>query len=75
MTPNRAKDRVGGSIVVTVCRHLENTTDGQTSLGAIFGGMSSPAYTTSKWAATGLLKSTSAQFKHAGVNIRVNGVA
>ncbi|KAG7562835.1 hypothetical protein FFLO_01664 [Filobasidium floriforme] len=57
------KPEAGGSIVVT------------TSLASTFGGMGSPAYTASKYAAVGILKSACAQFKASKVPIRVNGIA
>lgn len=63
MNTNQDKTSPGGSIIVT------------TSLAATFGGMGAPAYTISKHAAVGLVRSAATNLKMAHTNIRVNGVA
>lgn len=82
MNTSGDKPRSGGSIVVTVSILLEQyriraipLTRGKTSLASTFGGIGAPAYTTSKHATLGLLRSAAAQLMLARTGIRVNGVA
>ncbi|EKD04984.1 hypothetical protein A1Q2_00710 [Trichosporon asahii var. asahii CBS 8904] len=62
MNTSDAKPKSGGSIIIT------------TSLATTFGGMGAPAYTISKHATVGLVRSAATNLKMAGTGIRVNGV-